>query len=51
MIGNDDCARCGRRVRSQGDHTCPPCAEALGRDVRDPFWGDFAMLKHTRGIA
>lgn len=37
----DPCERCGARVRQRGDHTCPPCAEALGRDVRDPFWGAF----------
>lgn len=36
-----DCERCGARVRQQGDHLCPSCAEALGRDVRDPFWGSF----------
>lgn len=38
----DRCQRCGARVELRGDHTCPPCAETLDRDVRQPFWGDFA---------
>lgn len=39
---NDGCERCGKLVRQRGDHTCPPCAEFLGRHVSQPFWGDFA---------
>jgi hypothetical protein len=38
----DDCERCSRLVSRPGDHLCAGCAEALGRDVREPFWGDFA---------
>jgi hypothetical protein len=30
------------RRHRQGDHLCAGCGEALGRDVRDPFWGAFA---------
>lgn len=43
-----DCERCGARVRQRGDHTCPPCAEALGRNVGQPFWGDFANHPDAR---
>jgi hypothetical protein len=42
MMFGDDCDRCGGRVRQRGDHTCPSCAEFIGRDPRRPFWGDFA---------
>lgn len=38
----DDCERCSALVRHQGDHLCGACAQKLGRDASQPFWGDFA---------
>ena len=38
-----DCERCGVLLRTySGEHLCRDCAELLGRDTHDPFWGDFA---------
>jgi hypothetical protein len=37
-----DCARCSALVGQAGDHLCGACAEALGRNPSQPFWGDFA---------
>lgn len=44
----DLCERCGAIVRQRGDHTCPPSADALGRDVSAPFWGNFAAHPDSR---
>lgn len=41
-IGYGECECCLGRVKQRGDHLCPPCAEELGRTVRQPFWGSFA---------
>lgn len=43
------CSRCSAMLKSYcGDHLCPECAEALGRNTTDPFWGGFASHPDSR---
>ena len=36
-----DCERCGVLLRTySGEHLCRDCADQLGRDTHDPWWGN-----------